>query len=78
MIQLKDKATGTSIGVISRDDLQFLIDNLEEESETDTDYYINRSTLAFFREKEPHSALVDLLENAMGDREEMDIEWVED
>ena len=78
MIHLKDKATGASIGTITRDDLQFLIDNLEEESETDTDYYLNRSTLDFLREKETHAALIDLLENAMGDREEMDIEWVED
>ena len=78
MIQLKDKASGVSIGTITRDDLQFLIDNLEEESETDTDYYLNRSTLDYFREKGTHTALVDLLEQAMGEREEMDIEWVED
>ena len=45
MIQLKNKETGSLIGSISQDDLQFLIDNLEEEWEEDTDYYLNRATL---------------------------------
>jgi hypothetical protein len=77
MIQLKDKGSGEVLGVIDKADLQFLIDNLEEESETDTDYYINRSTIEVFKEKGTHHRLIALLEKAMGDREDMDIEWVE-
>ena len=51
MIQLRDKESGEVLGTITEDDLQFLIDNLEEESEDDMDYYINRSTLEIFKDK---------------------------
>ena len=76
MIQLHDKEKGTVLGVISEDDLQFLIDHLEEESETDTDYYINRSTIDFFKEKGASERLLTLLEEALGDRTEMEIDWI--
>ena len=76
MIQLRDKESGEVLGTITEDDLQFLIDNLEEESEDDMDYYINRSTLEIFKEKGTNTALVELLENALGDRNDMEIEWL--
>lgn len=75
MIQLRDKEYGTVLGAVTEDDLQFLIDNLEEESEDDTDYYINRSTLEIFKEKGTNEMLIKLLENALGDRDDMEIEW---
>jgi processive 1,2-diacylglycerol beta-glucosyltransferase len=76
MIQLRDKDSGEVLGSITEDDLQFLIDNLEEESEDDTDYYINRSTLDIFREKGTNETLIKILENALGDRDDMEIEWL--
>jgi hypothetical protein len=75
MIQLCNKESGAVLGSISEDDLQFLIDNLEEESEDDVDYYINRSTLEIFKGKGISSTLLSLLENAIGDREDIEIEW---
>lgn len=75
MIQLRDKQTGADLGEITEDQLQFLIDQLEEESEEDTDYYLNRATLDLLKEKGLDAALGKLLEDALGDREEMDIEW---
>ena len=75
MIQLRDKQSGSVLDSISEDDLQFLIDNLEEESEDDVDYYLNRSTLEIFKEKGISSTLLSVLENALGDREDMEIEW---
>ena len=41
MIQLHDKDTGVWINNITEEDLQFLSDQLEEESSDDQDYYIN-------------------------------------
>ena len=76
MIELRDKDSGMDLGSISEDDLQFLIDNLEEESEDDTDYFINRSTLEIFKEKGTNKTLIKLLENALGDRDDMEIEWL--
>jgi processive 1,2-diacylglycerol beta-glucosyltransferase len=75
MIQLRDKESGSVLDSISEDDLQFLMDNLEEESEDDVDYYLNRSTLEIFKEKGISSKLLSTLENALGDREDMEIEW---
>jgi len=75
MIELRDKDTGKSLGMITEAQLQFLADQLEEESDTDTDYYLNRDTLERFVEREIDSQLLDLLLAALGDREEMEIEW---
>jgi processive 1,2-diacylglycerol beta-glucosyltransferase len=75
MYQLHDAETGAAIGVISDDQFQFLIDHLEEESEQDQDYYINRDTLDGFEEEEADPALVALLRKALGDRDGMDIHW---
>jgi len=75
MIQLKDKESGSELGSITEDDLQFLIDNLEEESDDDVDYYLNRSTLVIFKEKGISAKLLSTLEDALGDREDMEIEW---
>ena len=77
MIQLRDKDNKEILGTISKDDLQFLIDSLEEESEEDTDYYLNRTTLEMLKKKGSHQALLDLLEKALGDRDEMEFEWNE-
>ena len=75
MIQLRDKENGVVLGSITEDDLQFLIDHLEEESEEDVDYYLNRSTLEVFKERGISPSLLGILESALGDREDMEIEW---
>ena len=75
MIQLRDTESGLVLGAVSEEDLKFLIDHLEEESEEDVDYYINRSTLDGFKEKGINPSLLNILESALGDREDMEIEW---
>ena len=51
MIQLRDKENGVTLGTISEEGLQFLIDNLEEEWAEDTDYYLNRTTFEMLKNK---------------------------
>ena len=75
MIQLNDKDTGAFIGTITEDSLQFLIAQLEEESEEDQDYYINEATLDIFEENQADKALVSLLRGALKGRTEMEIRW---
>lgn len=75
MIQLRDKETGSLLGSISEEDLQFLIDHLEEEYDEDTDYYLNRATLDMLKKEGANDALIALLESALGDREDVEIEW---
>jgi processive 1,2-diacylglycerol beta-glucosyltransferase len=75
MIQLHDKDTGTWIGTITEDNLQYLIDQLEEESREDKDYYINKTTLDIFEEGGADKALITLLRGALNGRTEMEIRW---
>src|SRR5947199_9505876 len=48
MMQLHAKETGVFVGTITDAQLQFLIDQLEEESTDDTDYYIDHTKLDLF------------------------------
>ena len=75
MIQLRDKDTGAVVGSITEAQLQFLVDQLEEESRDDRDYYINQATLEMFEEKGADPELVGILRKALGSREEMEIGW---
>jgi hypothetical protein len=75
MIQLHDKETGAWIGTITEYNLQFLIDQLEEESGDDQDYYINETTIDNFEEGGADKALVSLLRGALNGRTEMEIRW---
>ena len=75
MIQLYDKETGASLGAITEEQLQFLADQLEEESPQDRDYYINEPTLDAFEAAGADPALLALLRKALGEREEMEIRW---
>ena len=75
MVELRDKETGRVLGSITEDQFKFLAQELEEESGTDTDYYINTATLDMFAEKTADVQLLSLLREALGSRDEMEIEW---
>jgi processive 1,2-diacylglycerol beta-glucosyltransferase len=75
MIKLRDKESGVDIGTISEEQLQFMIDQLEEEHDEDRDYYINQQTLDSFEKNGADPTLLALLRGAMGDREDMEIGW---
>jgi processive 1,2-diacylglycerol beta-glucosyltransferase len=45
IIRLYDNASGAELGTLTEEQLQFLIDNLEEETSDDQDYYLNPNTL---------------------------------
>lgn len=75
MIEILDKQTGRSLGTLSDEQFQFLSDQLEEESATDDDYYLNRTTVDLLEEQGADPALVSLLRTALGTAEETDIRW---
>lgn len=77
MPKLYDKETGEAIGDITPQQLRFLTDQLEEESLEDRDYYINRATLEMFEEDGVDPALLQVLRRALGDRDEMEVEWAD-
>ena len=75
MIQVHDKDTGAALGTITEAQLQFLIDQLEEESSDDQDYYINETTVDLFEQRGADMALIRFLRNALKGRSEMEIRW---
>lgn len=75
MIKLYVKETGKFLGTITDQQLQFLIDQLEEESLDDTDYYITTATVELLEQAGADPALVNLLRQGLGDSEEMEVRW---
>jgi processive 1,2-diacylglycerol beta-glucosyltransferase len=75
MIEVYDNEVGVLIGTITEEQLQFLIDELEETSTKDQDYYLDEGTLDMLEEVGADDALMDLLRGALGDREEIEIRW---
>jgi hypothetical protein len=75
MIEILDKQTGRSLGTLSDEQFQFLSDQLEEESSTDDDYYLNRATVDILEEQGADPGLVALLRTALGAAEETEIRW---
>jgi hypothetical protein len=74
MIVLHRKSDNLHLGDISEADLQFLVDNLEEdEGLGDNEYNLTRMTLAYLRENGLSASLAKLLETALGDQDEVDI-----
>ena len=75
MVRLYQSESGDLIGTITAAQLQYLVDQLEEEDSEDRDYYLDRATLDWFDEHGVDPALEALLREALGDREGMDIRW---
>ncbi|MBN1630271.1 MAG: galactosyldiacylglycerol synthase [Thermoleophilia bacterium] len=77
MITLSVKDTGAVLGTIDEADLRLLIDQLEEETETDTDYFVSPVTIEMLQEAGARPELVEMLRRAVGDSEGVDIMWTE-
>lgn len=75
MIDLFDKESGALLGSITENELQLLIDVLEEESDTDQDYYIDAATIDLLGDGRATDHLLHLLRTALGTRDGMDIRW---
>lgn len=75
MVNLYNKSTGKLIGEINQDELQFLIDQMEEESMQDKDYSITQMEIAYFDQHGASPNLVNLLRKALDDQSEVIIVW---
>ncbi len=73
MYELMRKVDGSPLGEIAEEEMQFLRDNLEEESLTDDDYAISRLTLEYLRGNGLSPRLAQLLQDALGDQDEVEI-----
>ncbi len=77
MITLSLKDGSAPLGTIDESDLRFLIDNLVEEDEQDTDYYISPLTIDMLEQNGASAALLELLRTAVGESDGVDVVWYE-
>ena len=75
MFRLTDIEHDQELGVITEDQLQFLIDNLEEEGLEAQDYYIDEDTLSFLVENDCDVELLAMLTEALEGRRSIDIRY---
>ena len=75
MITLSLKETDAFLGTIDEDDLQLLRDQLEEESEEDTDYYIDAPTIDLLEAAGAGAQLLSLLRRAVDASDGVEIAW---
>ena len=74
-IRLIDTLDGRELGRIEQAQLDFLIDAFEEESSTDRDYYLDRESIDFLAEQGADAALLAVLREALGSREDLEFRW---
>lgn len=75
MVYLYNKSTGELLGEISESELQYLIDQMEEESMEDKDYSITNMEIEYFAQQNADPELVTLLRKAIGEQNEVIIQW---
>lgn len=76
MVKLYEKDRERLVAEITEDQFRFLADHLEEESDSDQDYYLNMDTLDFLEEEGADAELMGALRLAMDGREELEVRWV--
>jgi processive 1,2-diacylglycerol beta-glucosyltransferase len=74
-VNLFEKDTQRPLGTISDAQLRFLVDELEEEAPTDTDYYLDLDTVDMLEEDGADPALIHLLRQMLDGRDGMDVRW---
>jgi hypothetical protein len=75
MVKLFDKETSAPVGEITEGQLLFLIDHLEETSDTDQDYYIDLATLDMLRSEGADAELIAVLAKGLGGRPGYEVRW---
>jgi hypothetical protein len=75
VITLRIKGSGEYVGTLSESQLQYLIDELEEEHSQDQDYWLHRSQVDIFKEKNADPALIEMLEKALGNSDDVEVVW---
>lgn len=78
MPRLFDASDGIPLGLISQQDLELLLAQLEETSRGDRDYFIDNDTFLALVEAGASAALLDAIKVALDRNPEADIRWEPD
>ena len=73
MIKIYNSDTGELIGGINEEQMEFLIEQLEEETEEEESYYIDMATLDYLEVNGADEELLTLLHKALGEEEGVEI-----
>jgi hypothetical protein len=73
--RLTELDSGTAVGELTESQLRFLVDELEEESATDRDYYIDAATIDMLAAAGADAELLAMLKRALGSREGVEVKW---
>ena len=76
-IRIYDKQSGAYLGDISHEDLKLMVDQFEEESSTDQDYFIDAATIDLLHDAGASPGLEKLLREVVGTSDGVDIRWEE-
>jgi len=74
-VSLFDDETGAPIGAISPAQLQFLVNQLEEEDAEDDNYYVDEATLDLLAERGADASLLDTLRAALAGRGHVEVRF---
>lgn len=74
-VRITDQSTGSSLGRITPEELQFLVDQLEEESSKDPDYFIDTQTILMLESNGGSPGLISMLRAAVGSSDGIEIGW---
>ena len=75
LFRLIDLEHDQEIGIVTEDQVQFLIENLEEGGIEDQDYYIDEETYDFLAENGCEGELLEMLAETLEGRVEIDIRY---
>jgi hypothetical protein len=75
MIDLYVNDTNELVGSITDADLRVLVDALEEESDDDQDYWIDKATIDVLGDGRATEHLLTLLRKAVGSSDGVEIRW---
>jgi hypothetical protein len=73
MLRIINAVSNEPIGEINEEQLEFLIEQLEEDNEDEDRYYIGPDTLEYLEENGADEELVALLHKAIGEEEGIEI-----
>lgn len=77
-VQLSDKESGHPVFTVTDEQFDFLAAALEEESTTDTDYYIDEATIEMLETDGADEELLDVLRSLLADHEGVEVSWERD
>ncbi len=77
-MKLYDDQSGALLGEVTAEDVQFLIDQLEEEYDADVAYYLTPDTLAFLRDSGARPELLAVLDRALEGKADAEVRWSEE